>query len=52
MGNNKEEINGGSPWVANLPFRLIASLVNMISLASAVGFSITSKKGAKLAGSS
>jgi hypothetical protein len=46
MGNNNEEIKGGKPWVANLPFNSIAFLVNMTSPASAVGFSITSKKAA------
>ena len=47
MGNKREAINGGKPWVANLPFKLIAFLVNTISAAFAVGFSITSKEVAK-----
>ena len=48
MGNNnKEDINGGRPWVENLPFRSIAFFLNIISAALAVGFSMTSRKGAK-----
>ena len=47
MGNNKEAINGGKPWVESFPFKLMAFLVNTISLAFAVGFSITSKEVAK-----
>ena len=46
IGNNKEAINGGSPWVANLPFKSIAFCVKITSFADAVGFSMTSRKGA------
>ena len=52
IGNNKEDMKGGSPWVDFLPSKNIASLVKITSAASAVGFSITSNDVAKLSGSS
>ena len=52
IGKSKEAMNGGNPWVANLPTKSIASFVKITSAAFAVGFSITSKKGAKPSGSS
>jgi len=44
IGSSKEDINGGSPCVDVLPSKNRASFVKTTSSASAVGFSITSKK--------
>jgi hypothetical protein len=44
IGSSKEDINGGSPCVDVLPSKNTASFVKSTSSASAVGFSITSKK--------
>ena len=53
IGSNKEDINGGNPWVEKVPAaNRIAFFVKTMSAASAVGFSIISINGASAPASS